>query len=150
MKKSLYEVLTEAENLQNTESALAIEAMVDQLDTMVVKLSSMLTKDLANLVRKTKYDNNIEEADALQENIGGKIQEAMQTIIQLKSDLETESVNMMNGTVTKANKESDFAKEFNPSEEEETETEETEEDIESTEEVDDMDDFEEMERELKQ
>ena len=148
MKKTIYELLTEGENLQNTESALAIEAMVDQLDAMVVKLSSMLTKDLANLVRKTKYDNNIEEADALQKNIGGKIQEAMQTIMQLKSDLETESVNMMNGTVSAMDtEENDFSKEFNPKEEDEDE--ESVEDEESTEEVDNMDDFEEMERELK-
>lgn len=148
MKKSIYELLTEGQNLQNTESALAIEAMVDQLDAMVVKLSSMLTKDLANLVRKTKYDNNIKEADALQENIGGKIQEAMQTLMQLKSDLETESVNMMNGTVTAMDsEENDFSKEFNPNEEDEESA--TEEDEESTEEVDNMDDFEEMEREIK-
>ena len=36
MNKTIYELLTEGENLQNTESALAIEAMVDQLDAMVV------------------------------------------------------------------------------------------------------------------
>lgn len=71
-KKDLFAILTESENLQNTEVALAIESMSKDLDSMITKLSTMLTKDLANLVRKIKFDNKIEVADDLSKNIGGK------------------------------------------------------------------------------
>lgn len=151
-KKDLFEILTESENLQNTEVALAIESMSKDLDSMITKLSTMLTKDLANLVRKIKFDNKIEVADDLSKNIGGKILNAQQQLSQLKSDLETESVNMMNGNVTPAEKEeNDFVKEFNAdeAEEEPEETEEVEDEEVDTTPAEDMEDFSEMERELK-
>lgn len=151
-KKDLFAILTESENLQNTEVALAIESMSKDLDSMITKLSTMLTKDLANLVRKIKFDNKIEVADDLSKNIGGKILNAQQQLSQLKSDLETESVNMMNGNVTPAEKEeNDFVKEFNADEagEEPEETEEVEDEEVDTTPAEDMEDFSEMERELK-
>lgn len=151
-KKNLFEILTESENLQNTEVALAIESMSKDLDSMITKLSTMLTKDLANLVRKIKFDNKIEVADDLSKNIGGKILNAQQQLSQLKSDLETESVNMMNGNVTPAeDEENDFVKEFNAdeAEEESEETEEVEDEEVDTTPAENMDDFSEMERELK-
>ena len=151
-KKNLFEILTESENLQNTEVALAIESMSKDLDSMITKLSTMLTKDLANLVRKIKFDNKIEVADDLSKNIGGKILNAQQQLSQLKSDLETESVNMMNGNVTPAeDEENDFVKEFNAdeAEEEPEETEEVEDEEVDTAPAENMDDFSEMERELK-
>lgn len=151
-KKDLFAILTESENLQNTEVALAIESMSKDLDSMITKLSTMLTKDLANLVRKIKFDNKIEMADDLSKNIGGKILNAQQQLSQLKSDLETESVNMMNGNVTPAEKEeNDFVKEFNAdeAEEEPEETEEVEDEEVDTTPAEDMEDFSEMERELK-
>ena len=151
-KKDLFAILTESENLQNTEVALAIESMSKDLDSMITKLSTMLTKDLANLVRKIKFDNKIEVADDLSKNIGGKILNAQQQLSQLKSDLETESVNMMNGNVTPAeDEENDFVKEFNAdeAEEEPEETEEVEDEEVDTTPAENMDDFSEMERELK-
>lgn len=151
-KKDLFAILTESENLQNTEVALAIESMSKDLDSMITKLSTMLTKDLANLVRKIKFDNKIEVADDLSKNIGGKILNAQQQLSQLKSDLETESVNMMNGNVTPAEKEeNDFVKEFNAdeAEEESEEAEEVEDEEVDTTPAEDMEDFSEMERELK-
>ena len=151
-KKNLFEILTESENLQNTEVALAIESMSKDLDSMITNLSTMLTKDLANLVRKIKFDNKIEVADDLSKNIGGKILNAQQQLSQLKSDLETESVNMMNGNVTPAeDEENDFVKEFNAdeAEEESEETEEVEDEEVDTTPAENMDDFSEMERELK-
>ena len=151
-KKDLFAILTESENLQNTEVALAIESMSKDLDSMITKLSTMLTKDLANLVRKIKFDNKIEVADDLSKNIGGKILNAQQQLSQLKSDLETESVNMMNGNVTPAEKEeNDFVKEFNAdeAEEEPEETEEVEDEEVDTTPAENMEDFSEMERELK-
>lgn len=152
-KKDLFRILTESESLQNTEVALAIESMSKDLDSMITKLSTMLTKDLSNLVRKIKFDNNIEVADNLSKNIGDKILNAQQQLSQLKSDLETESVNMMNGNATPATEEeNDFTKEFKADEAEE-EPEETEEEIDVDEEdvepAENMDDFSEMERELK-
>lgn len=147
-------VLLEAD-IKSTEVALAVEAMADQLDTIVSKLSSMQTKDLANLVKGIKYNNDIETANALQQNIGEKLTAALSTITELKSDLETEVVNLMNGNPigsgSKSEEESDFAAEFNPDEEDEDAgKEETEEDVTvSDKEADEFDGFDEMERTLK-
>lgn len=147
-------LLLEAD-IKNTEVALAVEAMADQLDTIVGKLSSMQTKDLSNLVKGIKYDNDIETANALQQNIGEKLTAALQTITELKSDLETEVVNLMNGNPVgagnKQEEESDFAAEFNPDEEEaeDKDTEKEDDDTVSDKEADEFKDFDEMERTLK-
>ena len=147
-------LLLEAD-IKNTEVALAVEAMADQLDTIVGKLSSMQTKDLSNLVKGIKYDNDIETANALQQNIGEKLTAALQTITELKADLETEVVNLMNGNPVgvgnKSEEESDFAAEFNPDEEEaeDEDSEKEEDDTVSDKEADEFKDFDEMERTLK-
>ena len=145
-------MLLEAD-IKNTEVALAVEAMADQLDTIVSKLSSMQTKDLSNLVKGIKYNNDIETANALQQNIGEKLTAALNTITELKSDLETEVVNLMNGNPigggSKADEESDFSAEFNPDEEEGSDEETEKDDTVSDKEADEFDGFDEMERTLK-
>lgn len=145
-------MLLEAD-IKSTEVALAVEAMADQLDTIVSKLSSMQTKDLSNLVKGIKYNNDIETANALQQNIGEKLTAALNTITELKSDLETEVVNLMNGNPigggNKADEESDFSAEFNPDEEEGSDEETEKEDTVSDKEADEFDGFDEMERTLK-
>ena len=145
-------MLLEAD-IKSTEVALAVEAMADQLDTIVSKLSSMQTKDLSNLVKGIKYNNDIETANALQQNIGEKLTAALNTITELKSDLETEVVNLMNGTPigggSKADEESDFSAEFNPDEEEGSDEETEKDDTVSDKEADEFDRFDEMERTLK-
>ena len=145
-------MLLEAD-IKSTEVALAVEAMADQLDTIVSKLSSMQTKDLSNLVKGIKYNNDIETANALQQNIGEKLTAALNTITELKSDLETEVVNLMNGNPigggNKADEESDFSAEFNPDEEEGSDEETEKDDTVSDKEADEFDGFDEMERTLK-
>ena len=145
-------MLLEAD-IKSTEVALAVEAMADQLDTIVSKLSSMQTKDLSNLVKGIKYNNDIETANALQQNIGEKLTAALNTITELKSDLETEVVNLMNGKPigggSKADEESDFSAEFNPDEEEGSDEETEKDDTVSDKEADEFDGFDEMERTLK-
>ena len=145
-------MLLEAD-IKSTEVALAVEAMADQLDTIVSKLSSMQTKDLSNLVKGIKYNNDIETANALQQNIGEKLTAALNTITELKSDLETEVVNLMNGNPigggSKADEESDFSAEFNPDEEEGSDEETEKDDTVSDKEADEFDGFDEMERTLK-
>ena len=145
-------MLLEAD-IKSTEVALAVEAMADQLDTIVSKLSSMQTKDLSNLVKGIKYNNDIETANARQQNIGEKLTAALNTITELKSDLETEVVNLMNGNPigggSKADEESDFSAEFNPDEEEGSEEETEKDDTVSDKEADEFDGFDEMERTLK-
>ena len=145
-------MLLEAD-IKSTEVALAVEAMADQLDTIVSKLSSMQTKDLSNLVKGIKYNNDIETANALQQNIGEKLTAALNTITELKSDLETEVVNLMNGNPigggSKADEESDFSAEFNPDEEEGSDEETEKDDTVSDNEADEFDGFDEMERTLK-
>ena len=145
-------MLLEAD-IKSTEVALAVEAMADQLDTIVSKLSSMQTKDLSNLVKGIKYNNDIETANALQQNIGEKLTAALNTITELKSDLETEVVNLMNGNPigggSKADEESGFSAEFNPDEEEGSDEETEKDDTVSDKEADEFDGFDEMERTLK-
>ena len=145
-------MLLEAD-IKSSEVALAVEAMADQLDTIVSKLSSMQTKDLSNLVKGIKYNNDIETANALQQNIGEKLTAALNTITELKSDLETEVVNLMNGNPigggSKADEESDFSAEFNPDEEEGSDEETEKDDTVSDKEADEFDGFDEMERTLK-
>lgn len=145
-------MLLEAD-IKSTEVALAVEAMADQLDTIVSKLSSMQTKDLSNLVKGIKYNNDIETANALQQNIGEKLTAALNTITELKSDLETEVVNLMNGNPigggSRADEESDFSAEFNPDEEEGSDEETEKDDTVSDKEADEFDGFDEMERTLK-
>ena len=145
-------MLLEAD-IKSTEVALAVEAMADQLDTIVSKLSSMQTKDLSNLVKGIKYNNDIETANARQQNIGEKLTAALNTITELKSDLETEVVNLMNGNPigggSKADEESDFSAEFNPDEEEGSDEETEKDDTVSDKEADEFDGFDEMERTLK-
>ena len=145
-------MLLEAD-IKSTEVALAVEAMADQLDTIVSKLSSMQTKDLSNLVKGIKYNNDIETANALQQNIGEKLTAALNTITELKSDLETEVVNLMNGNPigggSKADEESDFSAEFNPDEEEGSDEETEKDDTVSDKEADEFDGFDEMDRTLK-
>ena len=145
-------MLLEAD-IKSTEVALAVEAMADQLDTIVSKLSSMQTKDLSNLVKGTKYNNDIETANALQQKNGKKLTAALNTITELKSDLETEVVNLMNGNPigggSKADEESDFSAEFNPDEEEGSDEETEKDDTVSDKEADEFDGFDEMERTLK-
>lgn len=145
-------MLLEAD-IKSTEVALAVEAMADQLDTIVSKLSSMQTKDLSNLVKGIKYNNDIETANALQQNIGEKLTAALNTISELKSDLETEVVNLMNGNPigggSKEDEESDFSAEFNPDEEEGSDEETEKDDTVSDKEADEFDGFDEMERTLK-
>ena len=145
-------MLLEAD-IKSTEVALAVEAMADQLDTIVSKLSSMQTKDLSNLVKGIKYNNDIETANALQQNIGEKLTAALNTITELKSDLETEVVNLMNGNPigggSKADEESDFSAEFNPDEEEGSDEETEKDDTVSDKEADEFDGFDETERTLK-
>ena len=145
-------MLLEAD-IKSTEVALAVEAMADQLDTIVSKLSSMQTKDLSNLVKGIKYNNDIETANALQQNIGEKLTAALNTITELKSDLETEVVNLMNGNPigggSKADEESDFSAEFNPDEEEGSDEETDKDATVSDKEADEFDGFDEMERTLK-
>ena len=145
-------MLLEAD-IKSTEVALAVEAMADQLDTIVSKLSSMQTKDLSNLVKGIKYNNDIETANALKQIIGEKLTAALNTITELKSDLETEVVNLMNGNPigggSKADEESDFSAEFNPDEEEGSDEETEKDDTVSDKEADEFDGFDEMERTLK-
>lgn len=140
-------------DINKTETALAVEAIVDQFDGIVNKLASIQTKDLSNLVKGIKYNNDIETADALQKNLGGKLTAAIQAIAELKSDMETVVVNLMNGNPidnsSDVDEESDFAAEFNPDEEDEEENDEEKDDTVSDKEADEFADFDEMERSLK-
>lgn len=95
MKKNFIKMLCEAE-IQSTELALAVENISDQLQTMVEKITNLRTKDLSTLVKKIKYDNDIEKAQSFEESIGGKLDQLIQTITDIKGELDNDVVKLFN------------------------------------------------------
>lgn len=115
MKKNYLRMLCESE-IANTELALAVEGMSDELQRMVEKISNMKTKDLAILVKKIKYDNNIEKANTFAKAIGDKFDQLLQTISEIKSSLDDDIVKLFNNGDIEAepdsDEEADFEKDF--------------------------------------
>lgn len=95
MKKNFIKMLCEAE-IQSTELALAVENISDQLQAMVEKITNLKTKDLSTLVKKIKYDNDIEKAQSFEESIGGKLDQLIQTITDIKGELDNDVVKLFN------------------------------------------------------
>ena len=55
MKANFIQKLYESE-IQNTELALATEAFSDEIQSIIEKVTNLKTKELADLVKKIKYD----------------------------------------------------------------------------------------------
>ena len=79
MRKDFIKQLTEA-TISATDLALNVEGMSEAIQSMIEKITNIKTKDLALLVKKIKYDNNIQQADEFQQNIGGKLDQLIQSI----------------------------------------------------------------------
>jgi len=135
MRKDFIKQLTEAA-ISTTDLALNVESMSEAIQGMIEKITNIKTKDLAVLVKKIKYDNDIQKADEFQQNIGGKLDQLIQSMTDIKGEIDNVTVSMLNGDESMdmgsseeegdmSDLESDFS-EFNPDEEsEETSDEES-------------------------
>lgn len=96
MRKHFITKLTEAA-ISTTDLALNVESMSEQIQAMIEKLSNIKTKDLAVLVKKIKYDNEISKADEFNQNIGGKLDQLIQSMTEIKGEIDNVTVGMLNG-----------------------------------------------------
>ena len=65
MKTNFIKQLTEAA-ISTTDLAVKVEGMSEAIQSMIEKITNIKTKDLAVLVKKIKYDNDIQKADEFQ------------------------------------------------------------------------------------
>ena len=96
MKTNFIKTLTEAA-ISTTDLALNVEGMSEQIQSMIEKITNIKTKDLAVLVKKIKYDNDIQKADEFQQNIGGKLDQLIQSMTEIKGEIDNVTVGMLNG-----------------------------------------------------
>jgi len=96
MRKDFIKQLTEAA-ISTTDLALNVESMSEAIQGMIEKITNIKTKDLAVLVKKIKYDNDIQKADEFQQNIGGKLDQLIQSMTEIKGEIDNVTVSMLNG-----------------------------------------------------
>jgi len=83
--------------IKSTEMALATENIGDTLQQMVEKLTNIKTKDLAELVKKIKFDNDIQAGEDFNQSMSQKLDQAIQTLSEIKGDIDNEVVSLFNG-----------------------------------------------------
>ena len=96
MKQNFIKTMTEAA-ISTTDLALNVEGMSEQIQSMIEKITNIKTTDLAVLVKKIKYDNDIQKADEFQQNIGGKLDQLIQSMTEIKGEIDNVTVGMLNG-----------------------------------------------------
>lgn len=96
MRKNFIKELTEAA-ISTTDLALNVEGMSEAIQSMIEKITNIKTKDLAVLVKKIKYDNDIAKADEFNQNIGGKLDQLIQSMTEIKGEIDNVTVSMLNG-----------------------------------------------------
>jgi predicted transcriptional regulator len=96
MKTNFIRKLTEAA-ISTTDLALNVESMSEAIQSMIEKITNIKTKDLALLVKKIKYDNEISKADEFNQNIGGKLDQLIQSMTEIKGEIDNVTVSMLNG-----------------------------------------------------
>lgn len=96
MRMNIINKLTESA-ISTTDLALNVEGMSDQIQSMIEKITNIKTKDLAVLVKKIKYDGSIEEAEQFQQNIGAKLDQLLQSMTDIKGEIDNVTVGMLNG-----------------------------------------------------
>ena len=96
MKANFIQKLYESE-IQNTELALATEAFSDEIQSIIEKVTNLKTKELADLVKKIKYDGNIEKADSFNNELGQKLDTLIQTATDVKNEIDNNVVQLFQG-----------------------------------------------------
>ena len=83
--------------IQNTELALATESFSDEIQAIIEKVTNLKTKELADLVKKIKYDGDIEKADQFNSELGQKLDTLIQTATDGKNEIENNVVQLFQG-----------------------------------------------------
>lgn len=96
MRANFIKMLCENE-IKSTEMALATENIGNELQSMVEKLTNIKTKDLAELVKKIKFDNDIEAGESFNQSMTEKLDQAIQTLTEIKGSIDNEVVSLFNG-----------------------------------------------------
>ena len=91
MRANFIKTLCENE-IKSTEMALATENIGNELQSMVEKLTNIKTKDLAELVKKIKFDNDIEAGESFNQSMSEKLDQAIQTLTDIKGSIDNEVV----------------------------------------------------------
>lgn len=99
MAKNFIQRLCEAE-INQTEVALATSNISGDLQSMVEKLSNIKIKDVAELVKKLKYSGDIEAGDSFNQMIGEKLDQAIQSLSDIKSSIDDEVVKISQGNLS--------------------------------------------------
>jgi hypothetical protein len=111
MRKNFIKELTEAA-ISTTDLALNVEGMSEAIQSMIEKITNIKTKDLAVLVKKIKYDNDIAKADEFNQNIGGKLDQLIQSMTEIKGEIDNVTVSMLNGEDVMGGEEDDSMGDF--------------------------------------
>ena len=83
--------------IQNTELALATESFSDEIQSIIEKVTNLKTKELADLVKKIKYDGDIEKADQFNTELGQKLDTLIQTATEVKNEIDNNVVQLFQG-----------------------------------------------------
>lgn len=95
--KNYIELLAEAA-IEDAEIALNVEAIADEIQSMVEKLTKIKTEDLSALARKIKYsDDSTHSGEDIQNVIGDKLQNAIEILTDIKSSIDDETVKLASG-----------------------------------------------------
>lgn len=96
MVKSFIQTLYESE-IQNTELALATESFSDEIQSIIEKVTNLKTKELAELVKKIKYDGDIEKADSFNQEMSQNLDTIIQAASEAKSKIDNNVVSLFQG-----------------------------------------------------
>jgi len=96
MRANFIKMLCENE-IKSTEMALATESISNELQSMVEKLTNIKVKDLADLVKKIKFDGDIQAGEDFNQSMTEKLDQAIQTLTEIKGNIDNEVVSLFNG-----------------------------------------------------
>ena len=96
MKKFDLSILVE-NTIKETDMAIQISEISDKIQKMIQDLSDIKIVDIAELVKQIKYDNNIAQAENLEQQMGSKLDQAIETLTSVKSEIDNDVVKIFNG-----------------------------------------------------
>ena len=76
---------------------MATESFSDEIQAIIEKVTNLKTKELADLVKKIKYDGDIEKADQFNSELGQKLDTLIQTATDVKNEIDNNVVQLFQG-----------------------------------------------------
>lgn len=96
MGKNFIQKLYEAE-IQNTELALATESFSDEIQSIIEKVTNLKTKELAEIVKKIRYDGDIEKADTFNNEMTQTLDSIISAATEAKGKIDNNAVQLFQG-----------------------------------------------------